>query len=727
MKESKESYADSIVDVSLMEIVRYLWTNRRPIIGISIAIAVILSAYAIVFKRPSYKSESIIHVSLPDDLSGSSGRMMGFFYEEREIQDLMFLVEHMFESKQFRRQLLADAEASADRAVVDFLSSLSSELSREDRADLILSFMFITRMKDQNALVVGARSRKPDLSAGLARIASHALVKANYENTLFRIRAVKDFLSRQADSARRELLQLEGEYAMLQTGERGLAAVEFTVGGGRDTLEARSKRRALKQQIDATSHLIAEFRTELSKHMDFIRGGRPSQLYLAQMQRKIELLKYQKEMSQQGRDPASMEGAGAQAALNQALIEFDRILKDRGDLPVSLNPWDQVQQIEKQIAELTAKRSQLEGEFSAINSQLAGHTQEVRSLANHLQKLTEIRRELELKQRLFADLQAKYQEAQIQEAGQKNNLRIVAEPEVNGRPEGMGLVRRHIAAAVFGMAVALTLFTLRYLLIPTVRGREDLSRVGLKVLGEVPYFYGAKKLKHHAPLDQSGPPEPKPLLVKDAPASQEATAIRSIRIRLERELGILEDRSMGRVITMCSANTKEGKSFTAANLALAMTVIDRNVCVVDLDYQDPDVELYFPDFKEESVIPELSNEKVTFYKRVINLHGHRGSLTIIRTSRVDGNLSDLIEGPSFAYFVEQLRIAYDVIFIDCPPVRTHVESTVTSRFSDAMLMVTNQRKTFRDELKASSIRIREIYDGPIYGVLNFKFDDIKTA
>ncbi|MCB0415096.1 MAG: AAA family ATPase, partial [Bdellovibrionales bacterium] len=204
-----------------------------------------------------------------------------------------------------------------------------------------------------------------------------------------------------------------------------------------------------------------------------------------------------------------------------------------------------------------------------------------------------------------------------------------------------------------------------------------------------------------------------------------ANSIRYTRFKLETLLNIdlMSTERSAKVISMASVNKNEGKTFSASNLAYALSVTDNKVLIMDVDFSKPEQSKYFPDAVETPELEIVNSEtRINFKRKKVSRNLH-----IIDTHRISENLCDYVESAVFKSFLEDLKSEYDIIIIDSPPINGHLEPFLLAQYSDFVIFVTNQRKTIKDDFKRALKTFRDTYNGPILGILNFTYDDLKGA
>jgi Mrp family chromosome partitioning ATPase len=216
-----------------------------------------------------------------------------------------------------------------------------------------------------------------------------------------------------------------------------------------------------------------------------------------------------------------------------------------------------------------------------------------------------------------------------------------------------------------------------------------------------------------------------PRLLKEAPNSIETNGLRFLRFKVDQVLK-LRDRApneMGRILQVSSVNSGEGRSFVSANLADLYAASGVQTCLLDLDFMKQNLIHYFPSSVTEGspLMRNFPRECNFVMKRV---HPH---LFIVRTQPTNADRSEALETNTFESALSALRMKFDLIIVDTPPITGHMEAVVAAQYADALLMVIDQRATLRTEVENKIRVLQESLNLPIVGVMNFAFDDIFRA
>ncbi len=184
---------------------------------------------------------------------------------------------------------------------------------------------------------------------------------------------------------------------------------------------------------------------------------------------------------------------------------------------------------------------------------------------------------------------------------------------------------------------------------------------------------------------------------------QHAESFRMLRANLE---FVNLDRG-ARSIIVTSALEKEGKSTTAANLAVALARAGQEVALVDLDLRRPGIAKFFgiPDSQPgvtNVVIGSLPLE--TALVEVARMPGGRdvghvegngagsmtsgGLLKVLTSGPVPRDPGELVNAPRLSAALGQLAQTYDYVLIDTPPLLSVGDAMALSPHVDGMVVVT---------------------------------------
>jgi capsular exopolysaccharide synthesis family protein len=158
----------------------------------------------------------------------------------------------------------------------------------------------------------------------------------------------------------------------------------------------------------------------------------------------------------------------------------------------------------------------------------------------------------------------------------------------------------------------------------------------------------------------------------------------------------------GSTVAVCSANTGEGKTLTAANLAISMAMDpNHTVLLVDLDLRRPRIQQYFGIGKIAAGLCDYLEGNAELSDALIN-PGIDG-LVLLPVRRALVNSSELLSSPRMLHLLSELKGRYSdrVVIYDLPPLLATDDSLVVLPHIDASLLVVREGGTRAGEIQRS--------------------------
>jgi capsular exopolysaccharide synthesis family protein len=284
---------------------------------------------------------------------------------------------------------------------------------------------------------------------------------------------------------------------------------------------------------------------------------------------------------------------------------------------------------------------------------------------------------------LLANLIDKDQTLQTLQSLQTSNALLVKEGSEAGQVAPTPLRNGAIGFGL-GLLVGIGFAFLREALDTSVRSADEISeRLGLTLLARLPE--PAKRLRSAGRL-----------VMMEQPTGADAEAFRMLRTNIE--FVDLDRRS--RIIAVTSAVNGEGKSTTAANLAVAFARSGIRVILVDLDLRRPTLHHYFDladrpgvtdiilgeSSVDEALLPvELDREAHSVPDR--NGRDSAGTLEVLPSGRRASDAGQLVSSPAVGALFSDLRQRSELVILDTPPLLRVGDTMAMSMNIEALLVV----------------------------------------
>jgi len=263
-------------------------------------------------------------------------------------------------------------------------------------------------------------------------------------------------------------------------------------------------------------------------------------------------------------------------------------------------------------------------------------------------------------------------------------------------------VRSGILGLALGLILGLGLAIFIDYLDDALRTTSDVERValGLPVLGVIPTIPESRN-------DRSTR-----VVTSTAPMSLAAEAYRSLRTSVQ----FLALDTPSTVLQLTSPSSGEGKTTTAANLAVALAVAGQDVILVDGDLRRSRLHEFFGLANRTGFTSVLIGE-TELSKSLQDVAGVPG-LRLLASGPMPPNPSELLSSQRTFDLLTALRELADIVVIDSPPVLPVSDAVALAGSVDATLVVVRATSTNSKSLARATALLRQV-NAPLVGtVLN---------
>lgn len=249
--------------------------------------------------------------------------------------------------------------------------------------------------------------------------------------------------------------------------------------------------------------------------------------------------------------------------------------------------------------------------------------------------------------------------------------------------------------ALLGLALGIAIALLREVLDTRIRDERGLKLVTeLPVVGSMTFDPKAKQ---------------RPLVVHSDPLSPRSEAYRTLRTNLQ----FVEVDGRSRTFVVTSSTPSEGKSSTAANLALALADAGETVILIDADLRKPKVAEYMNIDGSVGLTDVLIGRAELV--DAVQMWGE-SSLYVLPSGQIPPNPSELLGSKSMQALITQLETEFDWVLFDAPPLLPVTDAAVLSRNTAGAIMVVASGKATRHQLDVA-LGMLENVDAPVAGVV----------
>src|SRR6266542_754940 len=277
-----------------------------------------------------------------------------------------------------------------------------------------------------------------------------------------------------------------------------------------------------------------------------------------------------------------------------------------------------------------------------------------------------------LQQRLL-DLQSSASVAQ-------SSAEIVQRAEVPTSPVSPNKVRNGILALFAGLALGVGLAFLRERLDDRLKTRHEIERrLGAPVLAAVPRL-GSWRRGDSARL-----------VMRTEPKSPVSEAYRTLGTNIQ----YLASKQPLKVVMVTSSLGGDGKTTTAANLAVALAQAGKRVILVSADLRRPRLHHFFGLANDVGLSNALS---ATISAAKLTREAGIPTLRLINAGPVPDDPAALLGSQQTGEFIDGLRQVSDFVIIDTPPVLAVADASILAPLVDGAVLVMDAEQSSRSAL-----------------------------
>lgn len=413
---------------------------------------------------------------------------------------------------------------------------------------------------------------------------------------------------------------------------------------------------------------------------------------------------------------SAVENVSANTALDFQIQNLLKLYEERRSLTAgalglrATNP--QVQAIDERIAEGTrALREAVQSSLSSIDVQLAANEKKIdemhatlRSYPGMQSKIAQLQLEAGIQEQTERYLLGQYESARLEEATITPYISIL-----DGASPAYGVGTTTRQKMFLGLLVGLLLglggaFFLEYL-DQTIKSSHDVERVlGVPVLGLIPF-------DPHLSGRANGSRAPIRLVTAMGQDDVASEAYRTLRTNVT----FVGAEKPVQLIAVSSPGPGEGKSTTAANLAVTLAQNGHRTILIDGDLRRPLVHRAFGIIQEPGLTDVLvgrAHLKEAIRPEVVSL------LDVLPSGSTPPNPSELLGSGAMRGLLAELRRDYEYVVIDTPPILPVTDATVIASETDATILTLRSGDTEETAAQRALDQLRRV-DARIAGaVLN---------
>ncbi len=627
--------------------------------------------------------------------------------------------------------LVLDSLGGVKGSLLPILKPTDADSDRHGRADWrevvkrLKKHVEFMPIRESDIIRITAESPSPEEAAAIANLYATLYSARNLEASRARSKAMREFLEAQATAKQRSLDSIEQS---LQKYMRTAGVVSLDASATQlveQLAEIEASRDAIELEIATKSKMLSGYKEELAtQEPNALRAINASDdSYIKLFQEQLAQLEVQRDVIIAQNPELSSDRAYSDKLkeLENQIASLRLTLQERTKdyvatvLP-SVGPSADGQAsfvgtlkekiIQNQI-ELSALRARLES-LDRVIALYEGRFNELPAKSMDLARLQRARLSRE---KTYLMVEEKSNEAAINEKSEFGYVTIIDPAVVPIEPVSPKVLLNLVLGTLVGAFLGVGFVLVRSSLDVRVHTPSDLRRNGFVPLTTVARF----KIDDGNGQDRADKKRLDPSLVTHhLPFSPVSESYRHLR-------SSLDSTSNGgplSTIMVTSPGVDEGKSTTAANLAISLTQTEKRVLLVDSDLRRPSIHKLFRLPQEPGLTEYLSSK--SSLKEVLATNVLQ-NLDIMRCGRNPENPAELMASPKMKEFVHLIKGLYDVVIFDTPPLMAVTDPMGLANVVDGIVVVVSVGQTRIPTLERAVEQLRA-RGGNVLGVVLNKFE-----
>jgi len=291
----------------------------------------------------------------------------------------------------------------------------------------------------------------------------------------------------------------------------------------------------------------------------------------------------------------------------------------------------------------------------------------------------DIERQQIIKEQLYLFLLQQREEASISLAVTAPKAKIVDVAYSSKAPVSPDRMLIYLGALIAGLLIPFLIIYSYYLLNTKVSNRRDVERVlyDTILIGEIPKLKSGEEF------------------IKANDKSILAESFRILRTNLQYLfINKLYKSDAAKVILVTSSIKGEGKTLTAFNLALTITLTGKKVVLVGADIRNPRLHRYLPsNLRSNKGLTDYIIDESLLIDNIIVKSEDNDNLSIILSGVIPPNPAEMLMRERTKVFFKEIKESFDYVIVDTAPSMLVTDTILINELADVTLYIIRARFT----------------------------------
>jgi capsular exopolysaccharide synthesis family protein len=659
-----------------------------------------------------YESSAIVSVETP----AAGGPVMMGFGGAPELDSEIGLLEN---SGELSRRVLAHVRAVADTSAHGAFPVLGPDDEGAPVDDLVIYERFreattFEGFGDQGLIVIKARSESPAEAALIANVFAEEYRMFSQEIAREGVVAARRFLADQLEKRKADIQEIEGDWEAFARSNAVATEGQDGQQVAREYVELQTQRDALEFQLAQEERLLTVLQSQLDKSQPALRENVLGEQKVQGLRTQIQVLE---------NEIATLKAEAEQYYINNPTLRGDESsVPELAEIIRRVNGFEarklvltedlvdatreagltigdgtttlaQMGTQREQIQAQELKIGQLEAQLRGLDNRIDQYQSRITSIPRQTVEREQLDRRLAQAEKFYTDIAGELQKTIIAEESELGYVKIMRTAIVPMLPVSPDLQQNLLLGILLGLGLGVGGAFVKQSMNWQIYEPDDIQEQGYSLVGVIPKMNRElkKTFKGKTNIDVDGRTLSTSLFPLINPWSPITENYRLIRANLRfNGVGKNGEATTGQTLLVTSPEPGDGKTTTAVNLAITITLSGHRVLLIDADMRRPNGHQLLGLSRGPGLAEVLSGAMV--------------ASDVVQDTVVDG-LSFLSAGtssvpPTELLDSERMRALlaasaqrFDVVIVDTPPVLAATDPIVVAPHCDAVLIVASADQT----------------------------------
>ncbi len=373
--------------------------------------------------------------------------------------------------------------------------------------------------------------------------------------------------------------------------------------------------------------------------------------------------------------------------INQMTSEYNTLVLERNKTIESSNlNHPAVLRIQSQLLSLRSSlmqslmnlKGRLNIELTATEKKDAANKSRIGNIPEYERRYREISRQQQIKETLYLYLLQKREENEIAMASAVGTIKILDSAFTDSKPVSPNKYLILVSGVLFGLFLPFSIIFIQYSLDNKIRKKEDLEKLGIPIIGEIP---------RNNTEDY--------LVVKQGDRSLIAEAFRMLRTNLN--FYLTKQEGIGKTIFITSTIAGEGKTFNSMNIAASLALSGKKTVLLGMDLRAPKLKKFLSIGDGPGVTNYLIDESLSV-EDIIVKYDEVENFYIVHSGIIPPNPAELLLGERVNSMFSYLKEHFDYVVVDNSPISLVTDGLAIAHHADLFLYVVRANYLIKDYL-----------------------------